>query len=263
MTAHQTSLAFPENLVCHYCPEGKCPVEFGECHCCACGRKTAIANTDDPRDDTRKGRPRKYIRGHHAARQRPPICYGELEGEKVAYIPLSNPDKWAIVSVESLPLVCSRIWRSEPHHGGGFYVATTINGDRMFMHNLLLPPPDGKITDHWNRVKHDNRMTNLRYSNGSENGINRDIQSNNTSGFKGVIRRDPKSWVARIGFDGKRIRLGSYRTGEDAARRYDREAIRLYGNFAALNFPDEIELRRAEIAQGMMTGRVKLSNADS
>jgi hypothetical protein len=54
--------------------------------------------------------------------------------------------------------------------------------------------PDDFI-DHINRIKSDNRFVNLREATKAENAQNTNIQSNNTSGYKGVVWHKPnKNW---------------------------------------------------------------------
>lgn len=64
--------------------------------------------------------------------------------------------------------------------------------------------------EHINRVKTDNRPSNLRAANYSENNCNRCVQSNNrSSGLKGISKLDVSGytyWDARITFKGKTIR---------------------------------------------------------
>jgi hypothetical protein len=43
--------------------------------------------------------------------------------------------------------------------------------------------------------------------------------------------------VARIGFEKKEIHLGYFRSEIEAAKAYDRAAIKYHGEFASLNFP--------------------------
>lgn len=54
--------------------------------------------------------------------------------------------------------------------------------------------------------------------------------------FKCVSKRGSK-WYAYITFEGKRTHIGAFATAEEAAKAYDAEAIKLFGEFAQLNFP--------------------------
>jgi len=67
---------------------------------------------------------------------------------------------------------------------------------------------------------------------------NQRLPSKNTSGFRGVSRFSKGlRWRAAIGKRNK-IYLGCFRTAEEAARAYDAAARKLYGDAAAVNFPD-------------------------
>ena len=87
----------------------------------------------------------------------------------------------------------------------------------IWMIRLLNKTPDGFITDHINRNKLDNRKSNLRSVNASQNGMNRSLNKNNTSKYKGVIwRKDIKKWSARIKINYKTIYLGTFINIKDA-----------------------------------------------
>lgn len=111
----------------------------------------------------------------------------------------------------------------------------------QYMHKLLFP--EIKLADHINRNKLDNRKENIRYATHSQNSINRGKNKNNTSGFKGVyFEKDRSSFSARIPYKGCRsYRIGNFPTAIEAARAYDAKAKEIYGEFAVLNFPDEIK----------------------
>jgi hypothetical protein len=94
--------------------------------------------------------------------------------------------------------------------------------------------------DHINRNILDNRRSNLRLANRSQNGCNRGLQKNNTSGYRGVSwSAEGNQWVAYIKHHKKSIRIGRYDTKEEAARAYNKKAIELHKEFAVLNIIKE------------------------
>lgn len=86
--------------------------------------------------------------------------------------------------------------------------------------------------DHINGVSSDNRISNLREATRSENAINRGIQSNNKSGFKGIYKRlNLNSWVASIMKNGKKITIGSFPSAKEASEAYLIAAKKIHGEF--------------------------------
>lgn len=80
--------------------------------------------------------------------------------------------------------------------------------------------PSGQI-DHLNRIRTDNRISNLRDVSNLENNQNCLKKSNNTSGYKGVhLVRPTGRWRAQLRVDGRRIDLGTYDTPQQAGEAY-------------------------------------------
>jgi len=121
----------------------------------------------------------------------------------------------------------------------------------IYMHRQIMGEDCPEI-DHKNECGLDNRRDNLRVADKVQNLGNRSKWGNGrnsrgegrTSEYKGVhlYVKKPKGyryWRAQIGVDGRTRHIGTFLTEEDAARAYDAEARKKYGEFANLNFPDE------------------------
>lgn len=76
--------------------------------------------------------------------------------------------------------------------------------------------PDFEI-DHINRVRDDNRISNLREATSSQNGYNTKIREDNSSGIRGV-NWYPKynKWRAHINEGGKTVTIGYFSDKTDA-----------------------------------------------
>lgn len=87
--------------------------------------------------------------------------------------------------------------------------------------------------DHINMIKNDNRWENLREATNSENNMNRIIQKNNTSNYRGVyFRKDCGLWAAYIAINKKRIHLGIFSSAHIAHLAHQVAEINLFGEFS-------------------------------
>lgn len=77
-----------------------------------------------------------------------------------------------------------------------------------------------KEIDHVNRDRADNRWANLRQVTHADNQLNRNIQKNNKSGFRGVWAHRGKFYASIQRF-GKKRHLGVFETAEAASCAYE------------------------------------------
>jgi hypothetical protein len=119
-------------------------------------------------------------------------------------------------------------------------LATKIDGRGYLLHRVIwallndldmVDVPDE--IDHKDMVPTNNAEANLRAATHSQNQGNRRAYKNNTSGHKGVSwHKATQKWVAQIGINGKRTRIGLFENINDARDAYVAAANDNFGTFA-------------------------------
>lgn len=116
------------------------------------------------------------------------------------------------------------------------YPAARIGDKQIYMHIMVL---DMNYTDHINRDPLDNRLENLRIVSNQHNCMNRGLNKNNTSGYKGVSwHKKTGKWSVGIYYNYKRIYIGLFKNIKNAAKAYNDKAVELYGDYAWVNSLD-------------------------
>lgn len=154
-------------------------------------------------------------------------------------IPLTQ-GKVALVDDEDYQLLSQHkwcAWRCGPR-----YYAVRSGGygkPRIMMHRQILGLPNGlgkqDHVDHANRRTLDNRRSNLRRCNPSQNSANASKIVGTASRFRGVFRNNRHWWMARIKVNQIPKYLGNFKTEEEAAEEYNRAARHYFGEFAYQN----------------------------
>ncbi len=98
------------------------------------------------------------------------------------------------------------------------------------MHHLILAVPKGMECDHKDLNGLNNTRKNLRLATKAQNRMNRKMQTNNKSGYKGVDRIRGR-FVARIRFNKHLHHLGTFNTVEEAYAAYCKAGKELFGEF--------------------------------
>ena len=110
---------------------------------------------------------------------------------------------------------------------------TNIMAHRLAWLYMFGTLPSGML-DHIDGNRANNAISNLRIADNSKNAMNSGIRRTNTSGFRGVCRRnDGRYWAAMIRSGGARLYLGCFTSPEAASAAYEAKAREIFGEFAA------------------------------
>lgn len=114
------------------------------------------------------------------------------------------------------------------------YLRVKVGSRYLLVHRVVWVISYGefpdKFIDHINGNRSDNRLSNLREANKSENCTN--CRTNPNTGYKG-IRFDERyqTYQVRLTKNGKTIHLGQARTIEEAVRIYNENVEKVHGEF--------------------------------
>lgn len=142
---------------------------------------------------------------------------------------------WSVVTGPGKTKVQYAMRRTSVGGGRGIGRGKRIN---IYMHKVLLPPPENRITDHKDRNGLNNQRSNLRIATYRQNSCNCSRPDQEYRGVYFEKNRTP-GFCAIVKIQGKKKFLGYFETREEAARAYDSLAVEYHGEFAVLNFPEE------------------------
>lgn len=119
----------------------------------------------------------------------------------------------------------------------GYVIARDCNSKKAIkMHRLIMDCLDCNVLidhKHGKHTKNDNRKANLRTCTSSQNGMNRGLFSNNTSGRTGVsYNAKRRKWQAYITVNRQRYRLGAFENFEDAVKAREDAEKKYFGDFS-------------------------------
>lgn len=116
------------------------------------------------------------------------------------------------------------------------YAARRRNKTIQLMHRIIMKAKKGEQVDHIDGNRLNNQRDNLRLVNNSQNSMNRSLQGNNTSGYKGVSwSKEKRKWHSYITKNGKRTHIGYYACKHEAAKEHNKMALKVHGEYAKLN----------------------------
>lgn len=190
-----------------------------------------------------RARPRPAVRGAKPPRAQRP---------EDRFIPLTR-GLWAIVDEADFERLNKYRWYASPSGGGKMYARRNTRTGTVLMHRDIMKPAKGMHVDHWDGNGLNNRPDNLRKCTPAQNEYNKPPRGKK-SRFKGVYPRGSK-WYAVVKHKGVAYYLGTFDDEVEAAKTRDRKAYELEGEFAYLNFPEEILGKGRAVTRGRSRGK--------
>ncbi len=182
-----------------------------------------------------RGKPCRNFR----PKPRPAVETPEPPSDDVRYIPLTR-GLHALVDAKNYEWLSQYKWSvHDTGPGKAQYAVRGCHGRKIFMHREIMKTPRGLVVDHINRNGLDNREANLRNCTRLQNLQNRYWHAGRSQ-YRGVCPQGDK-WMATVGYNGETIYVGLFDDEIEAAKARDRKAYALAGEFAYLNFPNEIK----------------------
>lgn len=168
---------------------------------------------------------------------------GPLEGPHMRSITLHGKHgngRYTLVSDEDYHELNNYRWTLDTH---GYIIRSAHKdigrGKTVSMHRHIMKPTGELRVDHIDGNPLNNQRDNLSLAEHHENLWNRGKQINNKSNYKGVCKinshQRKKVWIAQISIRGKHMRLGYFKTKEEAVIVYNQAALKHHGEFARLN----------------------------
>lgn len=169
--------------------------------------------------------------------------YDFIDDSVVLYVKRRNGDMFEIYAdKEDFELLKNYCWHVGWHEDiQGFYAEAMqylgkVNGKfrskTLLMHKLIMNAPKKTEVDHIDHDGLNNRKSNLRISEKSQNKKHRSGRnSNNTSGYRNVSW-DGSKWMVQLQINKRNTVLGKFEDLEEAAKFAEEKRKELYGEFA-------------------------------
>jgi len=143
---------------------------------------------------------------------------------------------FAVVDAEDYARVSTRNWYATRAGKYGFRVYSDTVKPRIALHRFILGTPNHLEVDHKDGNGLNCTRSNMRECPHRLNQCSQRPQIGTSSIYKGVSwSKRSKKWHAYIKCQGKRTHLGFHVIQEDAARAYNKAALKLFGEYARLN----------------------------
>ncbi len=147
-----------------------------------------------------------------------------------------KPGIYSTIDKEDYPTVKGYYWLLSIKKCG-IWVRAIVNEidyrKTIFLHRIIMNPPENMEIDHKDHNGLNNKKDNLRLATRKDNAHNR-RNFEHTSIYKGVFKYR-NNWRASIRVNCHKIYLGDFFSEIEAAKAYNEAALKHFGEFALIN----------------------------
>lgn len=195
---------------------------------CDCGKQTIVTGISLRSGNTQSCGCLRYDRAMEANKKRNQF---RVVGNEV-FVTLPNTPKEMVTDIDLWEQYGKdRYWILGSK---GYAVTSPLKKKKShFFHVDAFPDcPTSEMRDHINGNRLDNRRENIRFVTRIQNGQNRGVGKNNSSGYIGVYwNKREKKWTVKITVDGKDLSLGYFLDKEDAIAARKQAEIKYFGEY--------------------------------
>lgn len=191
--------------------------------CCVCGG--TFAGSFDGKPYCNKHWLRMYNNGTVVPKERKRTCLYEVNGDVLTIT--TQRGNIIFADSEDYDLLSMHSWCVDPRG----YPVSNISGKIMPMHRFLMNPPKGKVVDHMNGDKLDNRKSNLRICTQRQNSLNQ--RGNKGRELPVGIRKNKAgNYATRISYNRKEVHIGTFHSIEEAIAAREKAEKEYFGKYA-------------------------------
>jgi alpha-L-fucosidase len=110
----------------------------------------------------------------------------------------------------------------------GYYRIRFKNCKYQYLHRYLMGAKKEDIIDHIDRNKHNNQRSNLRFATAKLNGYNKHVENKLGRGI--YFDKFGNRYRACISHNNITLKLGSFKTINEAKIKYNEKALEIYGS---------------------------------
>ncbi len=164
--------------------------------------------------------------------------------EHGAYLVVESADGYLfLIDVDDRAVLGDHVWKVYCRDPNCMYIyrrGGNCKGGIVLLHREIMKAPSDLTVDHRDWDGLNCRRHNLRFATSAQNKAYTRNRKRGVSGIRGAYPTENGRFYSCASLNGKVVYLGTFDTAEEAGRARDASILAVRGEFAVLNFPQNI-----------------------